>query len=385
MRRNYEPLGHLRRNRHAACLLVRATRLPCANSRVGASGRTPIGLRLCSDARRLTGCDSRAVDDQTALRESGLGTARAAVRRDVPSVEAGATVADLRDLLSRRPYRSVADIVVLRNGRPLGLIPVEGALAAPGDARIDALARPATLVAPDDDLEVAARRTIHAGGRSLLVVDGDGRYLGLVPPEALLRLLESEHEEDMARLGGFVARAAGARSASEETVPRRLWHRLPWLAVGLAGAMASAAIVGFFEEDLRREVLLALFVPAVVYIADAVGTQTETLVIRGMSVGVRMRDIVARELVTGLVVGLLLGAAFFGFAFAVWGDGAVAATVGIALVVSCSVATVVAMALPYALARLGSDPAFGSGPLATVIQDLFSILAYFAIAVLIVS
>jgi magnesium transporter len=325
------------------------------------------------------------VDDRTASGGSGLGPARAAARNDVPSTEAGGTVADLRDLLSRRRYRSVADIVVLQDGRPVGVAPVEDVLAAPGDAGIDGLTRPATLVAPEDDLEVAARRTIQGGGRSVVVVDGAGNYLGLVPPEALLRLLEREHEEDLARLGGFVARAAGARSASEETVRRRLWHRLPWLAVGLAGAMASAAIVGFFEEDLRREVLLALFVPAVVYIADAVGTQTETLVIRGMAVGVRMRDIVARELVTGLVVGVLLGAAFFAFALGVWGDAAVAATVGIALVVSCSVATVVAMALPYALARLGADPAYGSGPLATVIQDLLSILAYFGIAVLVVT
>ena len=70
-------------------------------------------------------------------------------------------------------------------------------------------------------------------------------------------------------------------------MPRRLWHRLPWLALGLLGAMASAAVVGAFEEQLRDQVLLAFFVPAVVYMADAVGTQTEAVVIRGMSVGVR--------------------------------------------------------------------------------------------------
>jgi magnesium transporter len=152
--------------------------------------------------------------------------------------------------------------------------------------------------------------------------------------------------------------------------------------IGLLGAMASAGIVGAFEEKIRDVVLLALFVPAVVYMADAVGTQTEAVVIRGMSVGVSLRGIVGRELITGLVVGVLIGAAFFPFAYAVWGDERVAATVAIALVVSCSVATVVAMALPYAIARFGGDPAFGAGPLATVIQDLLSILAYFAVALL---
>jgi len=63
--------------------------------------------------------------------------------------------------------------------------------------------------------------------------------------------------------------------------------------------MASAVIVGWFEDELRRQVLLALFVPAVVYLADAVGTQTETVVIRGMSAGVPIGDVFRRELATG--------------------------------------------------------------------------------------
>jgi magnesium transporter len=104
-----------------------------------------------------------------------------------------------------------------------------------------------------------------------------------------------------------------------------------------------------------------------------------------MALGIRIRTVLARELVTGLVIGALLGSLFFLFALAAWGDARVAAAVAVALAISCSVATLVAMALPYALARLGHDPAFGSGPLATVIQDLLSILAYFAVAVLVVT
>jgi magnesium transporter len=148
--------------------------------------------------------------------------------------------------------------------------------------------------------------------------------------------------------------------------------------------MASAVLVGGFEDEIQKQVLLAFFVPAVVYMADAVGTQTETVVIRGMALGVPVRTVFARELLTGLVIGVLLGSAFFAFSLAVWGDARVAAAVAVSLGISCSVATVVAMALPYGLARLGRDPAFGSGPLATVIQDLLSIGAYFAVASLLV-
>ena len=212
-------------------------------------------------------------------------------------------------------------------------------------------------------------------------MDGDGRFVGLLPPARAAIVLEREHEEDLARLGGFLARSSQARTAAEESVRRRLWHRLPWLALGLAGAMASAGIVASFEEELSRQVLLAFFIPAIVYMADAVGTQTEAVVIRGISVGVPARNVVLRELGTGLVVGVLLGAAFFPFAYVVWDNARIAGSVALALLASTSTATVVAMALPYGFNRLGRDPAFGSGPLATVIQDLLSILIYFAIAV----
>jgi magnesium transporter len=95
---------------------------------------------------------------------------------------------------------------------------------------------------------------------------------------------------------------------------------------------------------------------------------------------VSLRSIVLKELATGLVIGVLLACAFFAFAVWVWDAPRVALTVAFALFVSASIATLVAMLLPYALARLGRDPAFGAGPLATVIQDLLSIVVYFAVA-----
>jgi magnesium transporter len=288
-------------------------------------------------------------------------------------------------MLSGRRFASVTEIALLEDARFVGVVPIERLLAAGDETPLAELTEEPALVPPDADLEAAARATARSGGRSVAVVGADGRFHGLVPPDRLLQLLELEHEEDLARLGGFLSGASAARTASVEAVSRRLWHRLPWLGLGLVGAMFSTVVVAAFEDEIRKEVLLAFFVPAVVYMADAVGTQTETVVIRGMSLGVPVRDVFARELITGLVIGALLGSLFFVFSLALWGDARVAAAVGISLGISCSIATVVAMALPYGLARLGRDPAFGSGPLATVIQDLLSIVAYFAIAVLIVT
>lgn len=291
----------------------------------------------------------------------------------------------VRAALSGRRFVSATEIAVLDGERFAGLVPVEALLSAAGETPVGELAVQPVVVSPDSDLEAATRATARRGGRSVAVVDGQGRFRGLVPPARLLHVLELEHEEDLARLGGLLAGTRAAREASEEAVPRRLWHRLPWLGLGLLGAMASAVIVGAFENELRTQLLLAFFIPAVVYMADAVGTQTETLVIRGMALGIGIRSIVRRELATGLVIGILLGTAFLVFVLVAWEDSRVALAVGISLAISCSIATIVAMALPYGLDRLGRDPAFGSGPLATVIQDLLSIVAYFAVATLIVS
>jgi magnesium transporter len=301
----------------------------------------------------------------------------------VPSAEPSERAADVRAALSGVTFACATDVVVLDGDRVAGLVPVERLLAAPDETPLRRLTQAPASVTADADFEVAARRAAQSGARSVVVVDAAGRFRGLVPPEQLLHVLELEHEEDMARLGGFLSRASVARTAAEETVPRRLWHRLPWLALGLVGAMASALVVGSFEEQLQEEVMLAFFLPAVVYMADAVGTQTETVVIRGMSAGVVVRSLARRELLTGLVIGALIGLAFFLFALAAWGDVRVAGTVALSLVASCSIATVVAMALPAVFAGLGQDPAFGSGPLATVIQDLLSISVYLGLAVLV--
>jgi magnesium transporter len=103
-------------------------------------------------------------------------------------------------------------------------------------------------------------------------------------------------------------------------------------------------------------------------------------VIRGIALGIPLRAVARRELASGVVVGALLALAFFAFAYIVWEEARVAAVVAIALLLSASIATAIAMTLPYVLVAGGNDPAFGSGPIATVIQDLLSLAVYFGAA-----
>jgi magnesium transporter len=267
----------------------------------------------------------------------------------------------------------------------LGVVKIEDLLAAPGRTVLgDLMDRDAPVVAPGIDQEVAAWRAVRHAESALAVVNTDGHFVGLIPPHRLLAVLLSEHEEDLSRLGGFTRSTAAARSTSEEPVPRRFRHRFPWLLVGLVGALLAADFVGWFESELQHKVMLAFFIPGIVYLADAVGTQTETVVVRGLSVGVGFRKMVGRELLAGLAIGSALAAVAGPLVWLRWGEADVALAVGLSVLGACSTATLAAMTLPWLLDTLGLDPAFGSGPLATVIQDLLSILIYFAIAVWVV-
>jgi magnesium transporter len=299
------------------------------------------------------------------------------VPRAAPPARAGDV---LRELVGGS-FESLANVAVVEGARLVGVVPVEALVAAPADTALgDLVTEPPATVPAEADQEQAGLQAALSPTSTTAVLDENGDFAGLIPADRLLPILLQEHEEDLARLSGVVASQSEAREALEEPVPRRLWHRVPWLVIGLFGAMTSALIVASFEPELEREVLLAFFVPAIVYMADAVGTQTETVVIRGLSVGVKLKRVAWVELATGQLIGVLIATLFFAFVLLFWGQLDVALSVALALFASVSAATAIAMALPYLLNRLGFDPAYGSGPLATVIQDLFSILVYFLIA-----
>jgi magnesium transporter len=305
---------------------------------------------------------------------------------DVPLCGPDMTAAALQAMLTGSQYESAADIAVcVHDGasahRLLGLIPLEKALAAdPNSLARDLMNPDPPVVAPGLDQEEAAWKAAHHGEHSLAVVDANQTFRGLVPPARLLTVMLTEHDQDLARLGGFLSSSASARHAMDEPIPARLWHRLPWLGLGLLGSAGAAVVVRGFEADLASDVRLTFFIPGIVYMADAVGTQTEALVIRGLSVGVPIRSVFRLESLTGLFVGLVLAALTAPTVWLVLGSPELALTLSLSLVSACAVATVVAMSLPWLMSKLGRDPAFGSGPLATVVQDLLSLVIYFAIA-----
>lgn len=310
-----------------------------------------------------------------------LGVAHEHATRNVPTASPDQTIGEVHLALMGREFDYANVLAVLEGESLIGLVSLERLFASEASARVrDVMDAEPPTVTPETDQEAVAWGMVERGESSVAVVDPGGTFEGLVPSHRMLAVALAEHDEDVARLGGYLASTRRARQASEEPLSRRLWHRLPWLLVGLIGTIASAAIIGAFGSQLDKNVLLAFFIPGVVYMSAAIGIQTQTVLIRGFSVGIPLRRVLWGEVASGLLLSVVVAAAFFPVAHVGWGDQGVALGVALALLASGIVATAVAIALPWAFQRLGADPAFGAGPLATLLQDLLTIGIYFAVA-----
>jgi len=267
------------------------------------------------------------------------------------------------------------------HGRLVGAAPLARVLAlAPHEPIEQALERDFPRVRPNTDQERAASLALHHGADALPVVDAEGCVLGVMPAQALMQVLRREHVEDLHVLAGIQRETSKARHAIEDPPLRRVRHRLPWLLVGLAGAGLATATMAGFEATLRAHVAVAFFVPAIVYLADAIGTQSEAVAVRGLSLTrAGIGDLLLGELRTGMAIGALLGLASLLPVWLVFDSLRLAGAVGTAVFAAGTVAAALGLALPWWIARSGRDPAFGSGPLATVLQDILSLLVYLAV------
>jgi magnesium transporter len=311
---------------------------------------------------------------------------------DVP--EASLYVARLDETVSHTLHRlraaGVTDwellCVVDDEGRLIGTVSPQRLLLL-GHATLlrDGADRTRRWVRHGTDEELAASQAIAQGAAALPVVDEQGRPLRVLGAHALMDILRREHVEDLHRLAGIGAEQERAREASDAPPMRRARHRLPWLIVGLGGSVLATGVVAQFEDTLRAQPSLAFFVPGLVYLADAIGTQSEAVAVRSLSLSrVGWGRLLGGELRTGLLIGLVLALLTGPLVWIGFGDPALALAVSLALACAGGVATAMGTLLPLLLSRFSVDPAYGSGPLATIIQDVLTLVVYFGCVTLLV-
>lgn len=309
-------------------------------------------------------------------------TAASRLNSVVPTGVSTDTVQVLLARMREIPFESVETVYVLDDVRHLvGVVPLAKLLRAESATMLsEVMLPPAVEAQVSDDQEFVASLALHHEITEVPIVDVDRRFLGVVSSRQLMRVLRHEHIEDLHRLTGIRAETEQARHCLEEPPLRRAKDRLPWLLLGLLGSIGATAVMAIFESALRRRVEIAYFIPGLVYLADAIGTQTEAVTVRGLSLShAPLSRLLWGEVRTGLMIGLTLATAAFPVTWLGFHDVRLAFSVAFSVFSAGAIATTVGLLLPWTLSRLRQDPAFGSGPVATVIQDVLSLLIYLTV------
>lgn len=243
-----------------------------------------------------------------------------------------------------------------------------------------------------DDQETAIRVFEREHRTALPVTDTAGILIGIVTIDDVLRVSEAEATEDIQKIGGSAALhepyiLIGLR--------RMISKRAGWLVVLFLGELFTATAMGFFEKEIEKAVVLALFVPLIISSGGNSGSQASTLVVRALAIGeIGLRDwwrVMRREFITGFALGSILGTIGF-LRIALWsffGDLygphwlLVALTVAISLVGVVMWGALSGSLLPLLLRRVGFDPAVSSAPFVATLVDVTGLVIYFSVAYLI--
>ncbi|MFI5215733.1 MAG: magnesium transporter [Candidatus Limnocylindria bacterium] len=272
----------------------------------------------------------------------------------------------------------------------LGVVSFRELFAAqPGQTVRDVMHAEPVRVRADLDQESVSQVIADHDLAAVPVVDAEGRMQGIVTVDDIVDVVREEATEDIQKIGGTVALAAPYLHVGLFSM---VGKRLPWLTVLFVGQFLTTAAMSYFEGEMSRALVLALFIPLIISSGGNSGAQASTLVIRAMGMGeVRLRDwwrVLRRELGVGAVLGLVLGG--IGLARVLLMPAAsvqthehevlLAVTVATSLVWIVLWGAIVGAMLPFLLRGLGFDPASASAPFVATLSDVTGIVIYFSVA-----
>jgi len=244
----------------------------------------------------------------TAGTQDAAGSAGWHLAREVPAFPPDSTAGAARAALAGRRFDCVDLILVTDpDRRLLGVVPIRQVLALDAGATLQAeMLREFPAARAESDQEHVASLALEHGLTAIPVVDAADRLVGVVPRRRCSTSCVGARR-GLAPAGGNCGRER-ARARRHRSAPGPAdATRLPWLLVGLAGSIVATAVMAHFEGVLAANVAVAFFVPGIVYLADAIGTQTETIAVRGLSLSrVRIGHLLANEIRTGLLIGAVL-------------------------------------------------------------------------------
>ena len=270
--------------------------------------------------------------------------------------------------------------VVDDHGHLVGVISLRQLVVVPPETRLKSIMTTDVVsVQTNMDQEEVAKIVARYNMLAVPVVDQHNKLVGLVTVDDIIDIIREEATEDILKMAG-----AGEDLVESQSILKSTRTRLPWLFASWIGGLIAFFVISHFESSLNKLVYLAAFIPIIMGMGGNIGTQSSTIVVRGLATGrldlKKIWQVVLRELsigfLLGFVYGLLLGLVIH-FHFDLWLLGV---TVGLAVISAMTVAAMVGSLVPMIFARINVDPAVATGPFVTTSIDILSVFFYFQIA-----
>ncbi len=270
--------------------------------------------------------------------------------------------------------------VVDEYGKLAGVISLRQLVVVPPSTQLkNFMTTDVISVKTDVDQEEVAKIVARYNILAVPVVDGANRIVGIVTVDDVIDIFRQEATEDMLKMAG-----AGEEFVETKSIFKSTRIRLPWLFASCCGGIIAFLIINRFEHSLHKITYLAAFIPVIMGMGGNIGTQSSTIVVRGLATGrLAVRDIwqvVFKELSIGLILGIVYGIVIGSVAQVKYSTGAFAFSVGLAVICSMTVAALVGSLVPMVLARINIDPAVAAGHFVTTSIDIVSVFFYFSIA-----
>lgn len=232
---------------------------------------------------------------------------------------------------------------------------------------------------PYTDQEKVALTALKNNLKAVPIIDRGGKFLGAVIARTILKIMQTEAVEDALIYAGV---SDGVETdITKISIIKSIKSRLPWLIIGLLGGLISAQIVGAFQSSLQSNIILAMFMPIVVYMADAVASQTQILLIRNLTTNHRLvlKQYLVKEIKISFIIAILCSLILSLISLIWHGQLYVGLVLGIALMFSIFMAVAMSILIPSVIKKLKKDPTLSSGPFTTIVTDILSLITYFSI------
>lgn len=324
--------------------------------------------------------DRVAVEQALAWPEYSAGRL---MQREVVTAPEHWTVGEAIDFLRRGdelPDQFYHVILVDPRHRPVGYVTLGRLLSSPRTTALRDITEDSFRTIPVDQEESDVAYAFNQYHLiSAPVVDEQDRLVGVITIDDAMSVLDDEHEEDILRLAGV-----GEESSISDSVVETARQRVPWLAVNILTALMAASVIALFEDSIAKIVALAVLMPIVASMGGNAGTQTLTVVVRGLATksltSANTLRVIRREMTVGLLNGVLFALVMAGVTWLWFHELRLSLVIGAAMIVNLFVAALGGILVPLTLDKVGADPALASGTFVTTLTDVIGFFAFLGLA-----